>query len=407
MYYDDYSTSFQSLYSPMYNLQTNYSMMNNAGAGYGMGAGYGVGAGYGMGMYPMGIYNGSMTNVAVGQFGADQLIKDDPQLNNYYARPIATHKKEDELPTILGILGTALGTAAMLLALRKGKKAPKVKPAPTPNPTTAPTGGNNVIDNPWKIPGSSTGAPGSNYQTKNLPAVVTKTPANATGQSGANAEEVVQQVKFITNKDVDPTLVPIVYGQGVNNSFAENLRRNAVDAEIVEQSATRALVANQPVKGLLSAHYGVDPNKALSVVPKQTVQLKPIEEYLPKSENVFQLPASQVRGYLPAPSAVDANKLPAVVSKQPANSTTFKEYVTKDDINLDNIPFGVQVFLPANYKALNKVNKNIELTNPEIARLGRIVHTTHTPETLANANSIGANAKGADKLAELLKNMNA
>ena len=395
MYYDDYSTSFQSLYSPMYNLQTNYSMMNNAGAGYGMGAGYGVGAGYGMGMYPMGIYNGSMTNVAVGQFGADQLIKDDPQLNNYYARPIATHKKEDELPTILGILGTALGTAAMLLALRKGKKAPKVKPAPTPkpttapnptptpNPTTAPTGGNNVIDNPWKIPGSSTGAPGSNYQTKNLPAVVTKTPANATGQSGANAEEVVQQVKFITNKDVDPALLPTVYGQGANNAYP------------VAQNLT------------ITAPSAVDANKLPAVVSRQTVKLKPIEEYLPKSENVFQLPASQVRGYLPAPSAVDANKLPAVVSKQPANSTTFKEYVTKDDINLDNIPFGVQVFLPANYKALNKVNKNIELTNPEIARLGRIVHTTHTPETLANANSIGANAKGADKLAELLKNMNA
>ena len=381
MYYDDYSTSFQSLYSPMYNLQTNYSMMNNAGAGYGMGAGYGVGAGYGMGMYPMGIYNGSMTNVAVGQFGADQLIKDDPQLNNYYARPIATHKKEDELPTILGILGTALGTAAMLLALRKGKKAPKVKPAPTPkpttapNPTTTPTGGNNVIDNPWKIPGSSTGAPGSNYQTKNLPAVVTKPSVNPTGQSGANAEEVVQQVKFITNQPVNPALVPTVYGQGANNaypvaqnltitgypattsgSFANKLKEGAVDAVIVREG----LPASQPVRGLLTAHYGVDPNKALAVVPKQTIQLKTIQEYFPKA-----------------------------------------------DIKFENIPGTVKGYLPAPNQTLNKLNENIKLTNPELARQGSVVYTTHTPETLANAYSIGANAKGADKLAELLKNMNA
>ena len=126
MYFDDYSTSFQSLYSPMYNLQTNYSATMNPYAG-------GMGYGMGMGMYPgmMGLFN-PMAGIGVGQFGADYLIKNDGNQNNYYTRPIPAYKAKDEVPTILGILGTALGTAAMLLALRKGKKAPKIKGNTTP-----------------------------------------------------------------------------------------------------------------------------------------------------------------------------------------------------------------------------------------------------------------------------------
>ena len=135
MYFDDYSTSFQSLYSPMYNLQTNYSATMNPYSG-------GMGYRMGIGMYPgmMGFYN-PMAGIGVGQFGADYLIKNDANQNNYYTRPIPAYKAKDEVPTILGILGTALGTAAMLLALRKGKKAPKIKGNATPvSPTpVAPT----------------------------------------------------------------------------------------------------------------------------------------------------------------------------------------------------------------------------------------------------------------------------
>lgn len=135
MYFDDYSTSFQSLYSPMYNLQTNYSQM---GPGR-------YGAGYGMGM--MGGYDPLMAGVGVGQMGADQLVKGDQQINNYYTRPIATHKKKNELPMVLGIIGTALGTAAVLMALRKGKKAPKIPATPPVVPPTPPVvPPSNVID---------------------------------------------------------------------------------------------------------------------------------------------------------------------------------------------------------------------------------------------------------------------
>ena len=126
MNFDNYSTSFQSLMSPMYNVQANYNAMaggygNGYGAGLGMGGYYpGMGAGY-MGM-GMGGFMTPMNGVGIGQFNADYLIKNDDKNNNYYARPIAAHKKHDEVPTMLGIIGTALGTAALLLALAKGKK---------------------------------------------------------------------------------------------------------------------------------------------------------------------------------------------------------------------------------------------------------------------------------------------
>ena len=136
--------------------------------------------------------------------------------------------------------------------------------------------------------------------------------------------------------------------------------------------------------------------------------MKPIQEYLPKADNVFtQLPVSGVKGYLPAPSAIDPNKLPVLASRQTVQLKPIQEYLPKSDIKLENIPGVVKGYLPAPNQTLNKINENIKLTNPELARQGSVVYTTHTPETLANANSIGANAKGADKLAELLKNMNA
>ena len=41
-------------------------------------------------------------------------------------------------------------------------------------------------------------------------------------------------------------------------------------------------------------------------------------------------------------------------------------------------------------------------SGPDMSAQGSVVYTTHTPETLAKGYSIGTNAKGADKLAELL-----
>lgn len=131
---ENYNTSFQSLMGPMYNVNANYSAY---GMGAGMG-GYGAGS-YGMGLGNCGYMGGMMTpiaNVGIGQFNGDYLIKDDSKNNNYYARPVAVHKKKDETGTILGVVGTALGTLALLAALRKGKKV-NIPPTPVP-PTPVP-----------------------------------------------------------------------------------------------------------------------------------------------------------------------------------------------------------------------------------------------------------------------------
>jgi len=124
---ENFNTSFQSLMNPMYNINANYG-------GYGIGAGFG-GYGMGNGGY-MGGFMTPLANVGVGQFNGDYLIKNDAQNNNYYARPVAVHKKKDETGTILGIIGTALGTAALLAALRKGKPAAGVTTPTTTRPVT-------------------------------------------------------------------------------------------------------------------------------------------------------------------------------------------------------------------------------------------------------------------------------
>ena len=86
MNFDNYSTSFQSLMGPMYNVQANYSAMtggygNGYGAGFGMGGYYpGMGAGY-MGM-GMGGFMTPMNGVGIGQFNADYLIKNDEKFKD-------------------------------------------------------------------------------------------------------------------------------------------------------------------------------------------------------------------------------------------------------------------------------------------------------------------------------------
>ena len=152
MNFDTYSTSFQSLMKPMYNLNANYTlgMGGYPGAGAGM-----YGAGFMnpamMGMYAM----GPMANVGIGQFRADYLLQGEDQMNNYYARPVPVHKKENETGTILGIIGTALGTAALLAALAKGKFRGVRVPRPT-----RPTGGvNNPPIGPKPTTGTTTPGP--------------------------------------------------------------------------------------------------------------------------------------------------------------------------------------------------------------------------------------------------------
>ena len=133
MNFDTYATSFQSLMSPMYNLSTNYNatINNGAVANSGANAGNGTPGAGGYGNYSAYGFMSPMTNIGIGQFNADHLVKGDDKINNYYARPIATHKTKDELPTILGILGTALGTAALITALCKGRGAEAAKKAGT------------------------------------------------------------------------------------------------------------------------------------------------------------------------------------------------------------------------------------------------------------------------------------
>ena len=220
MYFDDYSTSFQSLYSPMYNLQTTYSANMNP---YG---GYGFGAGYCAGMYPgMGMLMNPLAGVGVGQFNGDYLVRNEDQKNNYYARPIATHKKKDELPTILGIIGTTLGTAAVLLALKKGKKIknpvrPVNSPVVTPSPVRPTT---NPITDPSRLISR------------------TATPANP-------VNPVVNGPTNPVNPIVNPIVNPVVSGP-VNPTPAPVKTTNVKGLLPVAQASSQA----SNVKGLLPA----------------------------------------------------------------------------------------------------------------------------------------------------------
>lgn len=274
MYFDDYSTSFQSLYSPMYNLQTTYSANMNP---YG---GYGFGAGYCAGMYPgMGMLMNPLAGVGVGQFNGDYLVRNEDQRNNYYARPIATHKKKDELPAILGIIGTALGTAAVLLALRKGKKiknpvnGPVVPPAPV-RPTTTP-----ITDPSRLIP-------------------ETATPVNP-----------VKPVVNVPTNPVNPIVNPIV---------------NPVVSRPVTPTSSPVQTGN--VKGLLPAGNTVNP------------QLKPIEYYYGNNNNLFNLPANQqaVKGLLPAASASTGN-VKGLLPAAPASTGNVKGLLPAAQTSTGNV----------------------------------------------------------------------
>lgn len=298
MYFDDYSTSFQSLYSPMYNLQTTYSANMNPSGGYGFGAGYCAG------MYPgMGMFMNPLAGVGVGQFNGDYLVRNEDQRNNYYARPIATHKKKDELPTILGIIGTTLGTAAVLLALKKGKKIknpvrPVNSPVVTPSPVRPTT---NPITDPSRLISR------------------TATPANP-------VNPVVNGPTNPVNPIVNPIVNPVVSGP-VNPTPAPVKTTNVKGLLPVAQASSQA----SNVKGLLPAGNTVNP------------QLKPIEYYYGNNNNIFNLPANQqaVKGLLPAASASTGN----VKGLLPAHTPSKMEVARERLETARNLPSSGEVYV--------------------------------------------------------------
>ena len=383
MNFDTYSTSFQSLMSPMYNIQANYNanLYGNGGAGIGNGI-YGGGYGFGNGAYGyMGGFMGPMMNVGIGQFNADYLLKGEDQKNNYYARPIPVHKKENETGTMLGILGTALGTAALIVALLKGKrvKAPKTghtpaapapaPTAPTPAPATAPT----------------------IAQSGNLPTVAPKYINRHTGVT--DADKIKQQIMYGLNRPVQvntsnaagnkPQIAGLLPAKTSRQAQAIAEQQAALNLPSSGQVYTTPVLPGQTqsVAGYLPAQT----SRQAQAIAKQQAALN-----LPSSGQVYTTPV------LPGQTQSVAGYLPAQTSRQ-------AQAIAKQQAAL-NLPSSGQVYTMGTPELAN-VNKNMMNIRPDLMRNGEIVYTTHTPETLSNGYSIGSNAKGGDKLAQLLQQM--
>ena len=123
MGFDDYSTSFQSMYSPMGNVYSTY----NASSFGPNGAGAGINSSVNSNTNISNSYSNRFAYMdpLMNQINADSLIKNDKDINNDYTRPIEPHRKNDELGTILGIVGATLGTIALACALKgRFKKVP-------------------------------------------------------------------------------------------------------------------------------------------------------------------------------------------------------------------------------------------------------------------------------------------
>ena len=417
MNFDTYSTSFQSLMKPMYNVNANYTL---GMGGYPGAAGAGIGAGYMnpamMGMYAM----GPMANVGIGQFRADYLLKGEDQLNNYYARPIAVHKKKDELPTILGILGTALGTAALLVALAKGK----FKRSPRPLPPAGTTGGAGATG-----AAGGAGAPTGGLPTGGLPTGGANAPTGGI-PTGGNS----QVAGLLPHKPINP------------NSLPAPIYNNPT---IVGAGATTPVTGTTaPVTGSVAQPAGYLPahtSRVQNALNKQAAAMN-----LPSSGNVYTTPVN-ISGVpatvgnsvvVPSPVAHNASgvtilnpghrsNMPVASWKFGAEDVPFEEvkvatkalggsqvkgalpapaYVAKQQAAM-NLPSSGNVYttpLTASQQTPAMIaNNNLNAVRPDLASNGSVVYTTHTPETLANGYSIGQNAKGADKLAALLAQMQA
>ena len=391
MNFDNYSTSFQSLMSPMYNVQANYSAMaggygNGYGAGLGMGGYYpGMGAGY-MGM-GMGGFMTPMNGVGIGQFNADYLIKNDDKNNNYYARPIAAHKKHDEAPTMLGILGTALGTTALLLALAKGKKfrwpGKGAKPKAAGTTPVNPTPVNATPVNPAPVNPQTKGylpAPG---QVHTNPNTAGTTPVNPSPVNPKPANPA-----SVNQTPVNPQTKGYLPAPGQVHTSPNTAGTTPANPTPVNPNAPQ-------IKGYLPA-----PGQQNLPVPVQhnKVELGPIENYLPKQQQTFNLPQHGIKGYLPAPGQ---QNLPVPVQHNKVELGPIENYLPKQQQTFNLPQQGIKGYLPAPNNA-ETANKKLAEIRPDMATQGNVVFTTHTPETFNTGYSIGANAKGADKLQALL-----
>ena len=126
MGYDNFGTSFYSLYSPMGRVQSNYSYINpnNPSAGAGDAA---------SNINNINNYYTGYYDPLASQMTKESLLKHVEPHNDYYARPIPAHIKTDNTGTILGAAATGLSALALIAALRKGKApAAAVRQAATP-----------------------------------------------------------------------------------------------------------------------------------------------------------------------------------------------------------------------------------------------------------------------------------
>ena len=395
MNFDNYSTSFQSLMQPMYNVNANYS-----GYGYGNGLGVGGGAADGVGAngygYGMG-YMSPMMNVGIGQFNADYLIKNDDKNNNYYTRPVAAHVKKDETGTMLGILGTALGTVALLAALRKGK-APRrgVTPTPTPTPTPVPTPAPTPVPTPAPKPSPIT-------DPSRLLGPATNSPAGVTGGidyikiPGAKLQPTGQAgVKPGTQFPYNPTPVNPTPVQGLLPAGESSVKGylpapepqvnvaggNVVKGYLPAPEPQVNVMGGGTVKGLLPAS-----SSRVDALAKQQAAMN-----LPSSGQVIEMgcsPEAYTRAGRMTPQAQAAYDAAAANQFNPG----LLREARRADARV--------TFMSTPQMAQAKLNQ----VRPDLANSGQVVYTTHTPESISNGYSIGSNAKGADKLAEMLARM--
>ena len=376
MNFDTYSTSFQSLMKPMYNLNANYTI----GMGGYPGAAGMIGGGFMnpamMGMYAM----GPMANVGVGQFRANYLLQGEDQMNNYYARPVAAHKKENETGTILGILGTALGTAALLAALAKGKFRRPVKTpgttVPTPPVATPPTGGK-----PGQTPKPPVNNPptGGQGTVLGLPAPTPKPPVNThpTGGQGTGTvlvdpipgptqpvpgpqqsqqvagylPQYTQRMQDALNKQAAamnlpssgkvittpaPSVTPAGYLPQYTSRMQDALNKQAAAMNL--PSSGKVITTPAPVNAPAVTSNAITPTTI--TMPQRSSA--PAIKYDWKSEAV-DVPFEEISNKigLPAPASASVPATTAKVNLKPIQdyyNTSNKQY---------NIPGGIKGFLPA------------------------------------------------------------
>ena len=380
MNFDTYSTSFQSLMKPMYNVNANYMM----GAGGFGGAGAGIYGGYMnpamMGMYAM----GPMANIGVGQFNANYLLQGEDQMNNYYARPIAAHKKENDTGTILGILGTALGTAALIAAMAKGKF--RRVPGNGRAPITPPPAGGGTTNPPIRPTGSSTVVPSSAApQAKTAPAPAVTAPAPA--QTAAPAPVVTASAPTgttpaptgTTPAPVKPNLPPL----------ADLLK--AQGPSIVLPAASNAATATAPAATQIAGYL---PAPAVSQRMQNALNKQAAAMNLPSSGNVITTPLTPQQA-----TAAGIRTPEAQAAYDRVLAQQFKPGLKREAARADA---RAAFRTPA-----DMANQKLNEVRPDLGSQGAVVHTTHTPETISAGYSIGSNAKGADQLAALLAQMKA